>query len=115
MKNKYKIFLLAGGLVAVFLFSCATTPAPEAVPPAAVPAEPPVVPPQVDPEQGPPDQAVIDALNAAKARIEASRTLAMDTESPRYFSEDWEAVEKQYRSLGESAPATRGEFRAAVD
>jgi hypothetical protein len=35
-------------------------------------------------------------------------------ESPRYFPGDWEGVENRYRSLGEPAPVTLGDFRAAV-
>jgi hypothetical protein len=69
----------------------------------------------VDPEKGPPDQAVIDALDAARAQAGASRAFAIDIESPRYFPGDWERVEDQYRSLEESAPATRGDYRAAAE
>ncbi|MFP3090487.1 hypothetical protein LQZ21_09195 [Treponema sp. TIM-1] len=116
MKNVYKMALLAGILMIFSLVSCKSTPAPEEPPPAAptLPTPPPAAP-QPDPEKGPPDQAAIDALAEAKARLEASRTMAIDTDSPRYFPEDWEAVEKQYRSLDDPAPATLGEFRAAVE
>jgi hypothetical protein len=69
----------------------------------------------VDPDQGPPDQALIDTLDAAKARAGVSRNQAIDIESPRYFPGDWETVEDQYRSLAESTPATRGEFRTAAE
>jgi hypothetical protein len=113
MKDGYKIIFLLGVLTAVSLVSCKTTPAPEAVPPAA--AAEPVVPPPADPEKGPPDQAALDALDAAKAQAGKSRTQAFDIESPRYFPQDWEAAEGQYRSLGEPAPATLGEFRAAAE
>jgi hypothetical protein len=98
----------------VALISCKTTPAPESVPP-AVTAEPSAAPSPADPEKGPPDQAAIEALEAAKAQVETSRTQAVDIESPRYFPQDWETVEGQYHSLGEPAPATLGEFRAAAE
>lgn len=114
MRNGYKIIPWIGVLIAVSLISCKTTPAPEAVPP-AVTAEPPAAPVPADPEKGPPDQAAIDALEAAKAQVEKSRTQAVDIESPRYFPQDWESVEGQYRSLGEPPPATLGEFRAAAE
>ncbi|MDR2258230.1 MAG: hypothetical protein LBE14_03665 [Treponema sp.] len=114
MRNGYTIILWVGVLLAVSLISCKTTPAPEAVPP-AVTAEPPAAPPAADPEKGPPDQAAIDALEAAKAQVETSRNQALDIESPRYFPRDWEAVEGQYQSLGEPAPAALGEFRAAAE
>ncbi|MDR0589860.1 MAG: hypothetical protein LBG25_04890 [Spirochaetaceae bacterium] len=116
MKSKYKMVFLAGILVIFSLVSCKSTPAPSEPAPAE-PAVPPAAPaaPQPDPDRGPPDQAAIDALAAAKARVEASRTMAIDVEGSRYFPEDWEGVENQYRSLGEPAPATLGEFRAAVE
>ncbi|MDR2631327.1 MAG: hypothetical protein LBC60_10430 [Spirochaetaceae bacterium] len=117
MRNNYKLIFLAGFLVVLSLISCKSTPVPEEAPPEAppaLPAPPPAVP-APDPEKGPPDQAAIDALAAAKARLEASRTQAIDVESSRYFPDEWDGVENSYRSLGEPAPSTLGEFRAAVE
>jgi hypothetical protein len=117
MKEIYKVAPWAGILLIFCLISCKTAPAPEEpVAPAPAPAAPsPAAPPAVDPDLGPPDQALIDDLAAAKARVEASRAHAIDVESSRYFPEDWETVEDQYRSLKEPEPSTRGEFRAAVE
>ncbi|MDR0688982.1 MAG: hypothetical protein LBG08_01770 [Spirochaetaceae bacterium] len=114
MRNGYKIISWVGILIAAALISCKTTPAPEAAPPAATP-ESPAAPSPADPGKGPPDQAAIDALEAARAQVEASRTQAVDIESPRYFPRDWETAEGQYQSLGEPASATLGEFRAAAE
>jgi hypothetical protein len=72
-------------------------------------------PPAQDPDLGPPNQATIDALNAAKAQADISRQQAIDIEGPSYFPPDWEAAEAQYLAAGEQAQKpTQGELKQAA-
>jgi hypothetical protein len=81
------LLILAGGL------SCKNAPpATETVPPAeeAPPVEKP------DPDNAPPDQASLDALNAAADRAAKARQLVVDFDGPAVFPQDWQSAEAQY-------------------
>jgi HEPN domain-containing protein len=113
MKNRY-IFVVLAGIIALSALSCAGTPPPEEAP-APPPPPPPAAQPAGDPNLGPPDQAALDALAAAKARAEAARTRAIDFDGPVYAVPDWESAESQYLLAGqEEKTATLGEVKESA-
>jgi hypothetical protein len=118
MKSIYTAFILIGMVVSLSIVSCKGAPPPVEAPPPAVeePSTPPPPPPPAqDPDLGPPDQATIDALNAAKSQAGTSRQQAIDIEGPAYFPEDWNAAEAQYLAAGEqSQKPTQGEVKQAA-
>jgi hypothetical protein len=76
----------------------------------------PAPPPVQDPNQGPPNQATLDALDAAIARADRARQGVIDFDGPGYFPEDWDAAESGYRSVAEAAGRnTQGEARESLD
>jgi hypothetical protein len=80
--------LILGGAV-----SCKNAPPPvEPAPPVdeAPPAE------KTDPDLAPPDQASLDALNAAAERAAKARQLVIDFNGPAAFPSDWQSAEAQY-------------------
>ena len=86
MKSKY---LLCGFLVLLALLtviSCKSTPPP---PPAAPPAA-------EAPKSDGPDQASLDALNAAIARAEAARKLVSDFYGRSLLPEDWQGADSLF-------------------
>jgi hypothetical protein len=115
MKRIYTVFVLIGIAVSLSILSCKGSPAPVETPPPAVEPSTPPQPPVQDPDLGPPDQAAIDALNAAKGQADISRQQAIDIEGPSYFPADWEAAEAQYLAAGEqSQKPTQGEVKQAL-
>jgi hypothetical protein len=84
---------LAGLLILAGVFSCKNAPPPvEPTPPAeeAPPAETP------DLDKAPPDQASLDALNAAAERAARARQLIIDFNGPAAFPSDWQSAEALY-------------------
>jgi hypothetical protein len=113
MKRIYTVFVLIGIVVSLSILSCKGSPAPVETPPPVVEPSAPL--PVQDPDLGPPDQATIDALNAAKGQADISRQQAIDIEGPSYFPADWEAAEAQYLAAGEqSQKPTQGEVKQAA-
>jgi hypothetical protein len=104
MKNRPTPAFLLLIPVLFFVFSCKSTPK-ETEPSPPVAGEDKVEKPAA------PDQASIDALNRAIARVEDSRKKALDFDSPSYFPSDWEAAEAQYASLGSLPKGTAGEIQ----
>jgi hypothetical protein len=99
-----KINIMAGffGLLIIMTagISCQSAPPPaeETPAPAAAPAP---VQPAGDPNLGPPDQAALDSLAAAKARAEEARKRASDFGGPDYAAGDWDAAEARYAGAEE--------------
>jgi hypothetical protein len=121
MKNSgLRLFTLAG-IISLLISSCGGTPAPttQTPPPApkptpAAPAPAPAPVPQ-DPNRGPPDQAALDQLNAAKFQAETSRKQAIDIEGLSYFPPEWQSAEEKYASVKEDArESTLGEVKEAI-
>lgn len=88
-------------------FSCSSAPAPEPEPPAVAetpaPAPEPAVAepaPAVPAPATGPSQALLDELNAAKAKAEAARVRAGDFESADYFPSEWEAAGTSFTEAG---------------
>ncbi|MDR3333750.1 MAG: hypothetical protein LBT13_02525 [Treponema sp.] len=130
--------------MAFFLFlSCASSPPPDETPPPSVssadeaqpaPAEEPVevvsepepvpllsstlveTPPVLEPvvDLGEPDEASLDALNAAIVRMQTSRKLVIDFEGPESIPQAWEYAESQYAAFAELPQTTLGEVKDAV-
>jgi hypothetical protein len=70
----------------------------------------------LDPNLGPPDEAALNALNAAKARADGARRQALYLEGDSHFPGDWDAAESQYRSAGEQAEkSTLGDVRESAN
>jgi hypothetical protein len=85
--------VLAGLLILAGAFSCKNAPPPvEPAPPVeeAPPAEAP------DPDKAPPDQASLDALNAAAERAARARQLVIDFNGPAAFPSDWQSAEARH-------------------
>jgi hypothetical protein len=60
-----------------------------------------------DPDNAPPDQASLDALNAAADRAAKVRQLVIDFNGPAAFPQDWQSAEAQYtRAEAEKDTAT---------
>jgi flagellar basal body rod protein FlgB len=123
MKNKYIILLILAFGAAFFMSSCKSTAKPV---PATLTDTPPVVAEPVPaPSPAPqdvPDQAALNSLAAAKARVENARQKTIDFESPSYFSGEWEAAEADYASAGKLSPDTltrvkqaEAQYNAAAD
>jgi hypothetical protein len=89
MRSKYGFLLLLVAGLAVF-WSCKT--------PGTVTEAPPPAEPQASAPTGP-DQAALNALDAAIARVEQERKLALDFRSSSYFSSEWSSVESAYNSV----------------
>ena len=95
MKYKNLCLVLFGLVVLIKAVSCASAPpAEEPSPPA--PAE--TAPPSEVPPPGPPvpDQAALDALNAAAARAEEAKRRAEDFEVDFLFPSDWESADSLF-------------------
>jgi hypothetical protein len=114
------LLILAGGL------SCKNAPpVTETVPPAeeAPPAQEAPAAEKPDPDSAPPDQASLDALNAAAGRAAKARQLAVDFDGPAAFPQDWESAEARYtQAEAEKDTATAkgvrestGRYNAAAD
>ena len=86
MKRKYLWWVLLGLLALFTAVSCKSKPAPQEETP----------PPAQEVTQDTPDQASLDALNAAAARAAAARKLVMDLDGASYLPDDWKAAEAQY-------------------
>ncbi|MDR2070912.1 MAG: hypothetical protein LBP81_05815 [Treponema sp.] len=93
----FGLLILLGGT------SCGSAPPPVE----EIPAPEPVVvqpalpaPPAQDPNLGPPDQAALDSLAAAKKQAEEARKRASDFGGAEYASGEWEAAEAQYAGAG---------------
>jgi hypothetical protein len=114
MKRKPFSGIVAGLMVFLAVLSCKGAPPPEEPPPPAPPAAQPV-PPVRDPDLEPPDQAAIDNLQNALARVETSRKQALDIEAPDYLAPEWEAAEGQYAEARDNAgDATLGEVKKTI-
>jgi hypothetical protein len=84
--------------------------------PAPPVAETPAPPPVQDPNKGPPNQAALDALNAAITEANQIRQQVIDFEGPDYFPEDWDAAESQYRlAEDQTGRDTQGDVQEAID
>jgi hypothetical protein len=85
-------WFLCGLLILAGALSCATQPPAEPAPPAeeAPPEETP------DPDKAPPDQASLNALNAAAERAARARQLTIDFDGPAAFPSDWQSAEARY-------------------
>jgi hypothetical protein len=116
MKSKPFPGMVAGCLVFLAVLSCGGAPPPEETPPPGPPAaQPQGAPPARDPDAEPPDQAAIDNLQKALARMDVSRQQALDIEAPEYFSPEWEAAEGRYAEARHSAgDATLGEVKKTI-
>jgi hypothetical protein len=92
MKVKYICWFLLGLLVLAGSFSC------QSQPPADSPVEEktPETTPEVNPDDAQPNQASLDALNAAASRAAKARQLASDFNGPAAFPSDWQAAESLY-------------------
>jgi len=90
---KYKSVGLAvfSLLILLAAASCASAPPPEEPAPPVEPAPPPVV---VVPAG--PDQAAVNALNAAAARAEAARKLVSELEGETFFPDEWQSADSLY-------------------
>jgi hypothetical protein len=60
-------------------------------------------------------QAVIDALNAARALADTNRTLSLEVESPEYFPSEWNAIESQYVQTNGTALGNESAYQTATD
>jgi hypothetical protein len=99
MKNVKILARFFGLLMIMAGISCASAPPPEEEAPAPVAVQP--AQPVQDPNLGPPDQAALASLAAAKARVEDARKRAFDFGGPEYAEGDWEAAEALYAAAGE--------------
>jgi hypothetical protein len=116
MKSELFSGIVAGFLVSLAVLSCGGAPPPAETPPPAPPAaQPQDAPPARDPDAEPPDQAAIDNLQKALARVDTSRKQALDIEAPEYLAPEWEAAEGQYaeakNNVGE---ATLGDVKKTI-
>jgi len=75
----------------------------KSAPPAAQPEKPAAVP-----------RALLDDLNAARARADEARKKAADFESSAYFPSEWEAAEAQYASAGRTPQNTEANVRDGI-
>jgi hypothetical protein len=116
MKSKPFSGLLAGFLVSLAIISCGSAPAPVETPPPEPPAaQPQPEPPARDPDLEPPDQAALDNLTTALARLDRSRKQARDIEAPVYFPPEWEAAEGRYAEAQANAgDATLGDVKKTI-
>jgi hypothetical protein len=93
LKLSYIWWFLLCLLILAGAISCSNAPPPvESTPPVdeAPPAETP------DPDKAPPDQASLDALNAAADRAAKARQLVIDFNGPATFPSDWQSSEARY-------------------
>jgi len=93
MRRSFLILVLILPIFAAML-SCQSAP-PQEVPQAAV-TTPPSTPPAVNPETAPPGQADLSALEAAAARAEAARKMAIEFDAPLLLPSDWESANSLY-------------------
>jgi hypothetical protein len=94
-------------LVLIFaMVSCKSTdPVVEDVPvPPPVETPTPVTPPPVETPESL-SQDMINALNEAKSLAATNRTYSMEVDGPKYFPDEWEALESQYVEANGSTPA----------
>ena len=104
MKSKYIKWGLVGLLILLSALSCKSAPPPaEEIPPPAqveevipTPPPPPPPPPVTDRDNLPPDQATLNALDAAAARAAAARKLVMDFDGPAFFPPEWQSADLLY-------------------
>jgi hypothetical protein len=67
------------------------------------------------------DQGALDALDAAIARVEEERKLALDFQSPRFLPSEWGSTEAEYGSISVDRTSTgavqaaEGQYRALAD
>ncbi|MDR2245112.1 MAG: hypothetical protein LBE17_00340, partial [Treponema sp.] len=105
MKKLFVLVKLCGLLILMGGVSCGSSPSPMEEPPASAESPPPpgeaASAPVQDPNLGPPDQAALDALAAAKEQAEEARKRASDAGGPEYAAEEWEAAEALYTGAGE--------------
>jgi hypothetical protein len=72
--------------------------------------------PAPDPSKGPPNQAILDALDGAVADLNRIRQQVIDFEGPAYFPEDWKNAESQFQAAGEQAKKdTQGDAQASLE
>jgi hypothetical protein len=127
MKNKFGFAALLLAMGIVVFWGCKSTGTvtevpPEPPPPPAAPEPPPPPPPPAPPKlTSGPDQAALDALDAAIARAERGRKLAEDFKSPSYFPAEWGAAEADYGSItadktsAEAVQDAQRRYNAAAD
>ncbi|MDR3166885.1 MAG: hypothetical protein LBT93_02990 [Treponema sp.] len=98
------------------LISCASNPPPvEEAPEPPAPVAPPSTP-APDPNKGPPNQATLDALDAAITELDRIRQQVIDFEGPGYFPKDWDDAESQLRSAEERAKRdTQGDAQESLN
>ncbi|MCL2762629.1 MAG: hypothetical protein FWD36_05425 [Treponema sp.] len=99
--KKCRFLLLILLLLAVFApVSCKSAPPPE--------------PAVVDPDKLPPEQDVLDELEAAMARAAAAREAALEVQGNEYFPDEWKKAETDHEAGKKTKRDTRGEAKQAI-